>query len=171
MPPPIQTNKEFVEAAGIAESDAFLAVAVRRIVARMAGIPARELTSEMTFDEMTRDVWDWDSMVFAMELEQLFNIDISCEEWEKGEVATETIGYANWFYSTDNFGEWVKLAVEVALAPMRDKITPPADWPGLDASDLESDAVVEKGFGLDCRYCLIFGYIFIVLFVLWMLWR
>ena len=45
MPKSIQINKEFVEAAGIAEQDAFIAVAIRRIVAQMAKITARELTA------------------------------------------------------------------------------------------------------------------------------
>ena len=154
MPSPIQTNKEFVEAAGIAERDAFLAVAIRRAVARMVRLPARELTAEMTFDMVTRDAWDWDTVVFAMELEQLFNIDICDAEWEKGEVAADAAGYSNWFYSVDKFGEWVKLCVEIVLAPMRDKITPPDDWPGLEASDLESDTVVAKS-AMDC--CMVWG--------------
>lgn len=39
----IQTNKESVEAAGIAEEDAFIAVAIRRIVAKMTEIPPKQL--------------------------------------------------------------------------------------------------------------------------------
>jgi len=188
MPPPIQTNKEFVEAAGIAEYDAFLAVVVRRAVARMVGIPVQQLTAEMTFEAVTRKAWDWDTLNFALELEDLFEtvLDFDEEVWVNGCEAAKAAGYPNWFYNPDNyelfsflwkpfvsskhepkitFGGWVKLVVEVVLAPMRNKITFPANWPGLEASDLESDAVAESYF--HPWSCLTLAIIFVTIYILW----
>ena len=159
MSPLIQTNKEFVDSAGITEHDAFLAVAVRRIVARMLEIPAQKLTAQMTYETMFRHAGfytDWDELCFLMELEELYNIDIDCEKvWEAAEVA----GYSNWFYrpGVATFGEWVKLAVEIALAPIRGQIAPSADWPGLEASDLESDTVAGKSLVHDGLFAMTWG--------------
>jgi len=165
MPPHIQTNKEFVDAAGIAEQDAFLAIGVRRTVARMLEIPAQKLTAEMTFESVIWRAEDWDALDFGLHLMEQFPIDIGAEEWLMSNEAATVAGYPNWFYNPHNyvqfsflwkpfvpstpqrkmtFGEWVKLVVEVVLSPFRDRIDPPADWPGLEASDLESDAVAEK---------------------------
>ncbi len=169
MPCSIQTNKEFVDAAGITERDAFIAVAIRRIVAEMMEIPAQKLVADVTVESIIYRVSaysDWDSSFFAMCLEEYFCVDISCEEWEKGCELAKAAGYPNWFYNPDGykqfapirwlfgfsyrpdrqttFGEWVRLAIEVVLSPVREKIDPPADWPGLDASDLESDAIAQR---------------------------
>ncbi|MDR3199113.1 MAG: hypothetical protein LBU34_14695, partial [Planctomycetaceae bacterium] len=52
--PPHQTNKEFVEAAQIAEQDAFIAVVIRRSMGSMLEIPVRELVADMTFETVMR---------------------------------------------------------------------------------------------------------------------
>jgi hypothetical protein len=172
---PYQNNKEFIEAAGIAEQDAFIAVAIRRIVGRMLEIPVRELVAGLTFKAMMRRAGvytDWDALVFAMEFEEYFNIDITCEMWEKCEEIAQNAGYPNWFYNPDNdkedfslflkpfkffwkssisvpppkkitFGEWVHLGIET-FSPFRNRLVPPADWTGIETSDLESDTVAQK---------------------------
>ncbi|MDR0336290.1 MAG: hypothetical protein LBI18_04295 [Planctomycetaceae bacterium] len=191
MPRPTQTNKEFVDAAGIAEQDAFIAVAIRRIVAKMTEIPAQELLANMTFEKVMKrqSGYDWDSLVFAMEIEELFNFDISCDMWDQGDKLAKEAGYSNWFYNPDNdkqfsflwkpfypktdekkilFGEWVKLIIEIVLAPIREKFIPPNDWPGLEASDLDSDTVAQNSLSYSTMFC-IFCAIMILVFVLWFL--
>lgn len=177
---PIQTNKEFIEAAGIDEQDAFLAVTIRRIVARLTEIPARELVADMTFDTVMKRAGyytDWDSISFAIEFEELFEMDINSDTWEEGQKRAQEAGYSNWFYNPDNyvpfsflwkpfcsqkknkilFGEWVKLTVEVVLVPIRDKISTPNDWPGLESSDLESDSVAARSPSHNALFLLNWG--------------
>ncbi|MDR3197982.1 MAG: hypothetical protein LBU34_08965 [Planctomycetaceae bacterium] len=175
---PHQTNKEFVEAAQIAEQDAFIAVVIRWIVGSTLEIPVRELVADMTFETAMRCsgfYTDWDEGEFTIELEEIFNINI---ENETVHEAAEKAGYPNWFYNPDcpapvfpnifrflwkrftskppakkiTFGEWVKLVVEKILAPYRSQINPPTDWQGIEASDLESDAVVLKSFVHDSQF-------------------
>ncbi|MGL4941694.1 MAG: hypothetical protein ACRC46_00700 [Thermoguttaceae bacterium] len=161
-----QTNKEFVEAAGITEQDAFIAVAIRRIVADQIGFPVRELTSEITIDRvieiMADDFVGWDEAEFLIALEEMFKIDIDSIEIAKH---MERTGHPNWFYNPDNYvmfsflwrpfvvrtpepkmsvGEWVRIVTEVVLAPVRAKIVPPNDWSSLESSDLDSDAVAKQ---------------------------
>ncbi|MDR2707036.1 MAG: hypothetical protein LBC02_14780 [Planctomycetaceae bacterium] len=184
---PYQSNKEFIEAAGIAEQDAFIAVAIRRIVGKMLEIPARELVAELTFEAMMRRVniyTDWDVGVFAMELEEYFKIDITPEMWEKGEEIAQSAGYPNWFYTPDNdneyldflwkssisvpptkkitFGEWVHLGIETFSA-FRNQLIPPADWTGIETSDLESDTVAKKCPGHYVAHFIIFAAIIVVI--------
>lgn len=174
-----QNNKDFVESAGIAEQDAYLAVALRRIVAKMTEIPARELTSETTFEKImsSKKEWttDWDALVFAMEIEEYFNININEEKYQCGLELAERAGYSNWFYNPDNcepfdflwifvrfkkaekkitFGEWVKVGIATVLAPIREEIVPPSDWPGLENSDRDSDAVVQKSLSHYTMSCI-----------------
>ncbi|MDR2704404.1 MAG: hypothetical protein LBC02_01370 [Planctomycetaceae bacterium] len=69
-----QSNKEFIEAAGIAEHDAFIAVAIRRIVGKMLEIPARELVAELTFEAMMRRAsiyTDWDALCLQRNLKSI----------------------------------------------------------------------------------------------------
>jgi hypothetical protein len=168
---PYQSNKEFIEAAGIAERDAFIAVVIRRIVGKMLEIPVRELVAELTFETMMRRASiysDWDELVFAMELEEYFNINITPEMWEKCQEIAANAGYPNWFYNPDNnkenfsflwkssisvpptkkitFGEWVHCGIET-FSPFRDQFIPPADWTGIETSDQESDTVAQKSPG------------------------
>jgi hypothetical protein len=167
MPPPIQTNKEFVEAAGIAECDAFLAVAIRRIVARMLEIPAQELTAEKTFETIMRQAGfytDWDELCFVGELVEQFKIKILYEEWERGQKA---VRYSNWFYNPGTtFGEWVKIGVEIILISCHEKIVLPTDWPGLEASDLESDTVILKSPVHNAMRCFFWGITIICVIVI-----
>ncbi|MDR2439380.1 MAG: hypothetical protein LBE12_08435 [Planctomycetaceae bacterium] len=172
MSRPHQTNKEFVEAAGIAEQDAFIAVAIRRIVGRLLEIPVRELAADMKFETVMRRAGfytDWDALDFAHEFMKYFpltsTMDIEPDTWEKGTEIAANAGYPNWFYNPDNyklfsflwkpfvskqpaqkitFGEWVKLVIEIVLVPVRDKIVPPVDWTGIETSDQESDTVAQK---------------------------
>ena len=166
MSRPIQNNEEFILSAGIAEQDAYLAIVIRRIAARMIEIPARELTSEMTFCEMMKRqsrYCDWDALSFFIELEEFFHV---CFDDMKGSEIAVTSGYPNWFYNPDGYddfswiknrfvcdsvakpqttiGQWIQLGIDVVKGSACVELTVPEEWPGIKASDLESDAIAEK---------------------------
>jgi hypothetical protein len=166
MSRPQQTDKEFVEATKISEQNIFIAVAIRRITGLLRRIPVRELIADATFDEIRRRESfgaDWDDQDFKLDFEVYFN-DIEID-WSKVDEVAKNEGYPNWFHSPDNYknfsflwkpfvstpptpkityGEWVHLITEKFLVPVRDKITPPVDWTGIETSDLVSDTLVTK---------------------------
>ncbi|MDR0704098.1 MAG: hypothetical protein LBF88_03840 [Planctomycetaceae bacterium] len=182
---PYQTNKEFVEAAQIAKQDAFIAVAIRRIVGNMLEIPVRELVADLTFETVMQRAGyytDWDQGVFEMEFEEYFNITII--DCEKCYEAAKNAGYPNWFYNPDNyddfsflwkpfifrpppkkitFGEWVKIVIEKIFAPFRNEIIPLADWSGIETSDLESDTVIHVD---NFRFFLYWGCLIVTIIIL-----
>jgi len=166
MSKPIQNNEEFILVAGIAEQDAYLAIVIRRIVARMIEIPVRELTSEMTFYEMIKRqsrYCDWDALSFFIEIEEFFQINFDSI---KGSEIAVGLGYPNWFYNPDGYddfawiknwfvhestpkpqitvGQWIRVGVEVVRGSVSEVLVTPENWPGIKASDLESDAIAKK---------------------------
>jgi hypothetical protein len=157
----------------------------------MLEIPVRELVADMTFETVMRRAGfytGWDKGEFTIALEETFNIDI---DEGKIEEAAENAGYSNWFYNPDypdpvfpnifffpwkrstskpplkkiTLGEWVKLVVEKILAPYRSQINPPADWQGIEASDLESDAVTPKSPVHNFYFFLSWEFVTVIIFV------
>jgi hypothetical protein len=158
-----QTNKEFIEAANISANDAYLAVAIRRITGKLLKIPAQELTAELQFEKaITNSKYNdnWDSLLFAMELEQDFNIIIDVDK------SAQNADYPNWFYNPNNrsafytleklfrklfcsklssssqknitIGEWIKIMVEKILMPACNPIITPTDWT-IETSDQDTE--------------------------------